>query len=147
MNAAVSDQMTELDGELQGLLGKFKALIENRSAWADGVEGCREGVVTVGNVRRRLQSILESARAVETDLASARAELERWSKMHADLSTVERDLRAELDRYRKMHSDLAAVEHELLAAREKQQATIAAQASSLANARALAQEMIREIGN
>lgn len=142
---SVSDHVVELNTEVEGLLGKFKALIDNRGAWADGIEGCREGVVLLGHARIRLQDLLDAALQVESELTSARAELERWSKMHTDLSAVERDLRAENDRYRKTHSDLSAVERDLRADCEKKRATLDKQAISLANARSLAQELVREI--
>lgn len=143
---SVSDQVVELNTEVQGLLGKFKTLIDNRSAWADGIEGCRSGAALLNQVQIRLQGINEAARKVESELTSARAELDRWSKMHADLSAVERDLRAECDRHRKAHADLSIVEHDLRTDNEKKRATLDKQATSLANARALAEEMIREVG-
>jgi len=144
MTGAVSDQLIDLNAEVKELLAKFKTLIENRSAWADGVEGCREGVVLLGGAQNRLQVIVEATRKVESDLASARSELERWSKMHAELATVERDLRAECDRYREAHANLEKVERALRADCDKKRAALEKQTTSLANVRALAEEMIRE---
>jgi chromosome segregation ATPase len=143
---SVSEQVIALNAELLETLGTLNALIDNRSAWADAIEGCREGVALLSGAQTQLRAITESARRVESDLTSARAELERWSKMHADLSAVERDLRAECERHRRTHADLSAVERELRADCEKKGAALEKQATSLANARALAQEMVREIG-
>lgn len=143
----VSEQVTELDAELDGLLSQLKALIDNRNQWADGIEGCRAGVTLLTSTKFRLKLIIEGARKIEADFASARAELDRYNTMHAELSAVERDLRAECERYRKMHAELSRVESELRDALEKQQATLEKQATSLANARLLTQELVREIGS
>lgn len=126
MSAAVSDQLDELRTELQDSIAKLNALIDNRSAWADGIEGCREGVALLGRTQSRLQAITEITQQLESDLTCARAELERWSAMHAELSAVERDLRAEGDRCR------AALEEQI------------ARRSHL---RVLAEKLVREIAS
>lgn len=145
ISSPVSDRVVELNTEVQESLTRLNTLIDNRSAWADGIEGCRESVVLLGRTQTRIKEILDAARQVESALASARAELERWSKMHAELATVERDLRAECDRYRQASAELSDAERSLRADCDKKQAVLDKQASSLANARALAQELIREV--
>jgi hypothetical protein len=143
----VSEQVSELDTALDGLLSQLKALIDNRSQWADGIEGCRAGVTLLTSTKFRLKLIIEGARKIEAEMASARAEIDRYNQMHADLSAVERDLRAECERYRKMHADVSRVECELRDDMEKQQVTLEKQAVSLANVRKLAEEMVREINS
>lgn len=97
MSESVSEQVGELLKEVQASLAKLNMLIENRGAWQDGIEGCRESVKLLTDAQERLQSIGANAQALESSMASARAELERWSKMHAELSTVERELRTECE--------------------------------------------------
>lgn len=100
MSESVSEQLSELAKEVGDSLVKLNMLIENRGAWVDGIEGCREGAALLKHAHERLQSINETAHHLESTLISARAELERWSKMHTELSTVERELRAECDQRR-----------------------------------------------
>lgn len=100
MSESLSDQVSELNKEVQGSLAKLNMLIENRGAWQDGIEGCRESVALLRDTQERLQTIGTTAQSLESALASARAELERWSKMHAELSAVERELRAECEQRR-----------------------------------------------
>ncbi len=145
MSEPVSTQVSELQKQLQDSLARLNALVENRSAWVDGIEGCREGIVLLNQVKERLQAINEDACKQESDLASARAQIERWSKMHSELSAVERDLRAECDRLRDAYADLSDTERNLRAESEKKDATLKKQATSLANVNLLAVEMIREM--
>jgi septal ring factor EnvC (AmiA/AmiB activator) len=142
----VSDQLTELNAEVLDTLSHLNALIDNRGAWGDAIEGCREAVTLLRTIQGRLHEIVEGAQKVESDLASARDESARSNKMYAELSAVERNLRTECERYRKLHADLVVVEQEMRAECGKKQAALEKQATSLANARALAAEMIREIG-
>lgn len=106
---SVSNQIDELIKEVRNSVVKLKAVIDNRSAWKDAADGCREGVAVLDYTHERLQAIGESAQRLEAVLLSARNELERWSKMHADLSVVERELRAQCEAQREMAEEQRAV--------------------------------------
>lgn len=141
----VSEQLADFDKEITSTLSHLNALIENRNAWADGIEGCREAAVLLKSMQNRLRVTFETANKVEGSLASATAEISQWEKMYSELTLVEKDLRAERDRLRESASRQAIVENELRTEFEKRQATLDKQASSLTNARALVQELVREI--
>lgn len=97
---SVSEQVTELLDGIKGSLKRLGTLIENRSLWADGVEGCREAVTVLGQAREKLESIGEGSQSLESHLATASAEIKRWGEMHAELTAVERALRAEVEEQR-----------------------------------------------
>lgn len=99
---SISKRIADLQGSLAKDLKQLRSLIENRAAWKDGIEGVREAVTVVEQAHAEIKAIFDSAAALEKDLASARAESDRWSKLHAELSIVERELRAEADRCREV---------------------------------------------
>lgn len=146
-SGAVSDQVVELNAELLETLGHLNALIDNRSAWADAIEGCREAVTLLRSLQGRLHAVLEGTQKVESDLASSREETSQLNKMHGELSVVERNLRADNERLRKTHADILVTAQEQSEEHEKKRAVLAKQVASLANVRALAEEMIREIAS
>lgn len=124
MSDSVSGQVGELLKDVQTSLAKLNMLIENRGAWQDGIEGCRESVKLLTDTQERLQAINANAQTLESTLASARAELERWSKMHAELSAVERELRSEC---------------------ETRRVALEEQRAALGRARSLARELSKEL--
>lgn len=142
----VSAQLGDLNKEVMSTLGRLNSLIDNRSAWADGIDGCREAVTLLRSMQGRLHSIVESTNKVEADLISAQADNARWNKMHADLTLVEGDLRAECARLRETNATVVSAGSELRAEHEKLKAMLTKQSGSLSNVRALAQELVREIG-
>lgn len=109
---SISKRIAELQTSLAKDLKQLRALIENRAAWKDGIEGVREAVAVVEQAHAEMKTVCEGAGALEKELATARAESERWSKLHAELSIVERELRAEADRCREVaeqcNSNIAA---------------------------------------
>ena len=143
---ALSTQIAALNAQVLETLSHLNALIDNRGAWNDGIEGCREAVVLVRGLQGQLHEISGQAVQVESDLDSARAEIKQWNKMHADLASVEKALRTENVRLREENAGLLRVEQELSSEGGKKQALIEKQATSLANLRLLAQEMVREVG-
>jgi chromosome segregation ATPase len=100
MSELVSHQTIELGIEFAGLLARLRALIDNRSSWQDGVEGCRATVELLTGATERLTAICDAAGKLEANLDAARAECKTWSANHADLCVVELQLRAKGDEQR-----------------------------------------------
>jgi hypothetical protein len=133
----ISEQVFELRKEFAASLERLASLVENRSAWSDGISGCREALVTVTEATAELTALEDGAKQLESDLATARAENETLSRNHADLRLVEtqlrseressrvemKGLRAETERLRKKNVDAAATEQDLRA--ELAQQTVA----------------------
>lgn len=143
---ALSAHVTAINVQVLETLGHLNALIDNRAAWADGIEGCREAVTLLRALQGGSHEILEQANQLESDLSSARAEIVRWNKMHAELTTVERALRAENTRLRDENAGLSRAEEQLNVDARKHKTLIESHAKGFGNLRLLAQEMVREIG-
>jgi hypothetical protein len=97
---SVSEDVLELRVAFADSLERLAVLVENRSAWADGIEGCREALVMMTEAADKLKAIGDAAGQLEFELVGARAESETWSKNHAELCVVERQLRAECEQSR-----------------------------------------------
>jgi hypothetical protein len=122
----LSEQLLDLGAECAATGKRLQGLLENRSLWADGIEGCRAALALVTDTGGQLSALLEAALKLEGDVTTLRAECATWAKNHADLAAVERQLLAEatarraelsslkvaLTTLRKRHADLEASEHE-----------------------------------
>lgn len=147
VSAKPSEQLAEINGELLASLGRLNKLIDNRGAWGDAIEGCREAVTLLRSLQGRLHDTLEATHEVESALVSSRDEVARWSQMYADLQAVERQIRAERNQLQEANAGLTAAESELRTQLDKRKALLDKQSTSLANVRALALEMVRDIGS
>lgn len=96
----VSEQTIELSAEFASLLERLQALVDNRSAWQDGIEGCRAALAMLNGAAEKLKAVNEAALLLEADLETSRAECKTWGANHAELSAIERQLRSECERSR-----------------------------------------------
>jgi chromosome segregation ATPase len=144
----LGEQLLELSGDVSESLKRLQGLIDNRSAWSDGISGCREALAMLTDAATKLTAIREHATQLESDLAITRAANATWSKNHAELSTVEQDLRAEIASRRAELSSLrekgwcpSEVEQELRETCEQQRLAISQQRDCIEKFKSLAKQL------
>jgi hypothetical protein len=101
----VSQQLGEFNTEILATLAHLNALIDNRGAWNDGIEGCREAVLLLRSLQGRLYEALESAKKMESAVASTDQAITQWETMYSNLSTAHDGLRTEHETLRTTHAE------------------------------------------
>lgn len=152
---SVTEQTQELSADFTSLLGRLQALIDNRSAWADGIEGCRAALEMLKGAAEKARAINEAAGKLEVDLDTAKSESKTWSKNYSELGVVERQLRADVEdlgaelkiikskvaNLEKRNARLATIEKELRTECEQNRAALDEKGAAMASARSLAKQL------
>lgn len=151
----ITEVLLDLRADFVSLYAQMRALVDNRSAWSDGIEGGRATLALLGDASSKLLSVSEASQQSDSDLETARLEIKILSENLDASNVVEGQLRAdgercraelmptrtELARAKKDNARLLNQVKEQQAELEQLRATQTQQETALANTRALAKQL------